>query len=96
MFQEYSDSQTFRAWCKHEKMMGYETKACMGPAQVDIANEVFGIDKSVIQRAKYIKNIFEKNASMGINGFMDERYGFIDEPIYRDALLTLQREETDE
>ena len=26
------------------------------------------------------------------NGFMDEQYGFIDEPIYRDALLILNNQ----
>lgn len=95
MFQEYKDTQTFKEWCIYEKMMGYESKACMGPAQVSITNEVFGLDKHIIERAKYIKKIFEKSASTGINGFMDEKYGFIDEPIYRDAIITLQREEND-
>lgn len=89
MFQEYNDTETFRAWCEHEKMMGFESKACMGPKQVQIANEIFGINKYEIDRALYIKAIFEANADRGITGFMDDRYGFIDEPIYRDSLLLL-------
>jgi citrate lyase subunit beta/citryl-CoA lyase len=60
-----------------------------GSKQVIIANEVFGIDDEEIKKAKHIKEIFELNASKGINGFMDGRYGFIDEPIYRDALNIL-------
>ena len=91
MFQEYHDTETFRKWCEREKMMGFETKACMGPKQVQIANEVFGPDQAAIERAKHIKSVFETNAANAQNGFMDEKYGFIDEPIYRDALLVLNR-----
>ncbi len=89
MFQEYDDTETFKAWCEREKMMGFESKACMGPKQVQIANEVFALDQKALTRAKYIKEVFEKNSAQNMNGFMDEKYGFIDEPIYRDALLIL-------
>ena len=89
MFQEYNDTETFKAWCEREKMMGFETKACMGPKQVEIANQTFGINKYELERALHIKEAFEANAAQGINGFMDDKYGFIDEPIYRDSLLIL-------
>jgi len=89
MFQEYNDTETFKTWCEHEKRMGFESKACMGPKQVEIANKIFALDQGAIMRAKHIKEVFEKNAAKDMNGFMDERYGFIDEPIYRDALLIL-------
>ena len=91
MFQEYNDTETFKAWCEHEKMMGFESKACMGPKQVLIANEVFSINKYEIERARHISVAFEKHSSENINGFMDDKYGFIDEPIYRDALLILDK-----
>ena len=90
MFQDYKDIEGFRAWCELEKKMGFTTKACMGPLQVKIANEVFSIDNKAIVRAKIIKEAFEKSAQKGENGFMHEQYGFIDEPIYRDALLVLE------
>ncbi len=89
MFQEYNDTETFKAWCEREKMMGFESKACMGPKQVAIANEIFGVDSDALARAIHIKKVFETHAEQNINGFMDETYGFIDEPIYRDALLVL-------
>ncbi|MEA3419128.1 MAG: aldolase/citrate lyase family protein [Campylobacterota bacterium] len=89
MFQDYNDTETFRRWCEHEKMMGFESKACMGPAQVAIANDIFGLSPEAVKRAEHIKRVFEENAAKGINGFMDDKYGFIDEPIYRDALLIL-------
>ena len=90
MFQEYHDTKTFKMWCEREKMMGFTSKACMGPKQVAIANEVFALDEEAYIRAQRIKEAFETHAKQGINGFMDEEYGFIDEPIYRDALLVLQ------
>ena len=89
MFQDYSDTDSFRKWCELEKQMGFTTKACLGPKQVDIANEIFGYSSQEIARAKHIKEAFETSAKLGENGFMDSRYGFIDEPIYRDALLIL-------
>jgi citrate lyase subunit beta/citryl-CoA lyase len=92
MFQEYNDTETFKAWCQREKMMGFSSKACMGPKQVAIANEVFALDDDALERAKHIKQVFESNAAQSNNGFMDKIYGFIDEPIYRDALLVLEGE----
>jgi len=89
MFQEYHDTDGFRAWCEHEKMMGFQSKACMGPKQVAIANEVFATDTQQIARAIEIKRVFEEHSGRGVNGFMSREYGFIDEPIYRDALLVL-------
>jgi citrate lyase subunit beta/citryl-CoA lyase len=89
MFQEYKDVKGFRAWCELEKKMGFTTKACMGPLQVTIANEVFGITKEALRRANIIKEAFETSSKKGENGFMHEVYGFIDEPIYKDALLIL-------
>ncbi|MFA5501685.1 MAG: aldolase/citrate lyase family protein [Sulfurovaceae bacterium] len=89
MYQDYNNTDKFRKWCEYEKSLGFSSKACMGPKQAIIANEIFGINDMEIKRAKYIKEVFELNASKGINGFMDDKYGFIDEPIYRDALNVL-------
>ncbi len=89
MFQEYNNVEDFRRWCEIEKEMGFITKACMGPLQVQIANEIFSIEDEAILRANHIKRVFEESAKNGENGFMDMKYGFIDEPIYRDALLVL-------
>lgn len=91
MFQDYKDLKTFTKWCQKEKRMGFTSKACMGPAQVEIANKIFGINEEEIQKAKEIVNAFEENLQKGISGFMHEKYGFIDEPIYRDALQTLSK-----
>ena len=89
MYQEYHDTETFKAWCEREKMMGFESKACMGPKQVEIANEIFHTSSYEVERALHIKEVFEAHSAKGIHGFMDDKYGFIDEPIYRDSLLIL-------
>jgi len=90
MYQNYKDTENFRKWCLKEKKMGFGAKACLGPAQVDVAESIFGLEEKDIQKARHIVKVFEDNSSKGINGFMDEKYGFIDEPIYKDALLILQ------
>ncbi len=88
-YQDYEDLIGFRRWCEIEKEMGYSGKSCLGPKQVEIANEVFAKDADAIKRAKEIKELFEKMVKKGESGFMHPSYGFIDEPIYKDALLTL-------
>ena len=73
-----------------ERTLGLNVMVLMGPKQVAIANKVFGYTPEQLARAKYIKEIFEANSAKGINGFMDERYDiFVDEPIYKDALVVL-------
>jgi len=91
MFQEYKDTESFKKWCEREKLIGFSSKACMGPAQVEIANSIFGISEDEIKRAKEIVRAFKESSKRGENGFMHPEYGFIDEPIYKDALLVLSR-----
>ncbi|NPA27640.1 MAG: CoA ester lyase [Epsilonproteobacteria bacterium] len=91
MYQDYNNLEEFEAWCKKEKMMGFESKACMGPKQVEIANRIFGISADDIKEALEIKKAFEEHSKRGINGFLHPIYGFIDEPVYRDALLVLKK-----
>ena len=88
-YQDYEDLDGFRKWCEFEKSMGYSAKSCLGPKQVTIANEIFSSDDETKKRALEIKEVFEKMKKEGVTGFMHKSYGFIDEPIYKDALLTL-------
>ena len=90
-FQDYNDTETFTRWCTLEKRMGYTAKSCLGPKQVAIANRLFMKEEDELERAKYIKERFEEMAEEYVSGFMDATYGFIDEPIYKDALLTLEK-----
>lgn len=90
VFQQYKDIDTFKQWIELEKSMGYNAKACISPKQADIANDVLKPSALHIEKAKEIIRLFEQNKSKAITGFVDERYGFIDEPIYKDALNTLR------
>ncbi len=90
MYQDYADTEGYAAWMTHLKRLGYDAAACMGPAQVKIANRLFDInDDETRRRAEKIVRDFEANTLKNINGFMDDEYGFIDEPIYKDALNIL-------
>jgi len=90
VFQDYKNLDEFREWCSYEKSLGFEAKGCISPKQVEIANLVFDRSKE-LEHARYIVERFEEMASRGITGFSDEKFGFIDEPIYKDALNTLRR-----
>jgi citrate lyase subunit beta/citryl-CoA lyase len=90
MYQDYKNLTMYEQWCNKLKTMGYISASCLSPGQVDVANKVFLKDEELIKRAQYIKEIFEKNKAEGLTGFSDEQYGFIDEPIYKDALLILK------
>jgi citrate lyase subunit beta/citryl-CoA lyase len=90
-YQNYNDLEGFRNWCKLEKSMGYRSKSCLGPKQVKIANTVFKEEEWIIEKARHIKEAFEAKIKEGEAGFMDDDYGFIDEPVYKDALLTLEK-----
>lgn len=89
MYQEYRNIDTFRKLCLWEKSLGFQSKACLGPAQVAIANKIFVPSKEEIERAKTIKETFEKSAKEHIHGLMHKKYGFIDEPVYKDAINLL-------
>jgi citrate lyase subunit beta/citryl-CoA lyase len=90
MYQDYVNVNEYKQWSVYLRSLGFRSAACMGPKQVDIANQVFDADASEIAKASHIKNAFETNQSKNINGFMDDIYGYIDEPIYRDALNILK------
>lgn len=89
VFQEFKDEDTFTKWIELEKSMGYDAKGCISPNQVKLVNAMF-VDKEVeIKKAKVIIKLFEMHREEGITGFVDEEYGFIDEPIYKGALALL-------
>lgn len=89
-FQDYKNSEEFTKWLEIAKVMGYTATSCISPTQVEIANKIFQCDEEEIKKAQYIVKIFEENRQNGITGFSDERYGFIDEPIYKNAKQILK------
>ena len=59
--------------------------------QVELVNEIFVDEEAQIKRAHVIVKLFEMHEEQGITGFVDDEYGFIDEPIYKGALALLNR-----
>jgi citrate lyase subunit beta/citryl-CoA lyase len=91
VYQDFKNLDEFSLWIELEKSMGYDAKGCISPAQVKLANEIFIDAEAEIKRAKVIVKLFEKHRDSGVTGFVDEEYGFIDEPIYKGALALLAK-----
>ncbi|MDB2562551.1 aldolase/citrate lyase family protein [Sulfurimonas sp.] len=89
VFQEFKKLDEFSLWLDLEKGMGYDAKGCISPAQVALVNKAFVNEEILIKRAETIIKLFELHKEEGITGFVDEEYGFIDEPIYKGALALL-------
>lgn len=90
VYQDYQNMAEFQRWIQLEKMMGFNAKGCVSPAQAEEVMRVFELKDKELERARYIIELFEKMQEQGVTGFADERYGFIDEPIYKGALKLLQ------
>ena len=90
VYQDYKNIAEFQRWIALEKMMGFTSKGCVSPAQAKEAMRCYTIDDEELKRAAYIIELFEKMKKQGITGFSDEKYGFIDEPIYKGALNVLK------
>ncbi len=89
-FQDYQNLDDFRLWLLKGKSIGYCATSCISPAQVLVANEIFAKDENEYKKAKYIVEVFNKNRANKITGFVDEKYGFIDEPIFKNAQKILE------
>lgn len=90
VYQDYKNHDGLRNWLELEKMMGFDAKGCIAPAQVELIHEIFGHGEAEIERCREIVRLFEEHSVQGISGFVDARYGFIDEPIYKGALAVLE------
>ncbi len=91
VYQDFKNLEEFKEWISLEKNMGYDSKGCISPKQVELVNEIFVDEEEQIKRATVIVKLFEMHQEMGITGFVDEDYGFIDEPIYKGALALLNK-----
>lgn len=90
VYQDYKNSEGFQAWLDLEKKMGFDAKGCISPKQAEQAQATFAPDEAALQKARYIVDRFEEEQKQGITGFSDDKYGFIDEPIYKGALALLK------
>jgi citrate lyase subunit beta/citryl-CoA lyase len=90
VYQEYQNMSEFKRWLSLEKMMGFTAKGCVSPTQAEEIMASFELKDKELERAHYIIELFEKMKAQGVTGFSDQKYGFIDEPIYKGALNTLE------
>ena len=93
VYQEYKNMEMFRKWLELEKSMGYTAKGCLSPNQVTAVHDILVDEVAELERARIIVKLFEMNRDLGITGFVDDEYGFIDEPIYKGALAVLEMAE---
>ena len=91
VYQEFTKLEEFSKWLELERSMGYDAKGCISPKQVSLVNQMFIDEVSQIKRAKVIVKLFEMHRADGVTGFVDDEYGFIDEPIYKGALALLSK-----
>ncbi len=91
VYQDYKNLEEFSKWLELEKKMGFSAKGCISPKQSELVQKIFGFDEAEIKKAKRIVELFEANEAKGITGFVDEEFGFIDEPIYKGALVLLSK-----
>ena len=90
VYQDYKNMTEFMRWLELEKMMGFNAKGCVSPMQANEVMSFFEIEDRELERARYIIELFEDMKEKGITGFSDNKYGFIDEPIYKGALSLLK------
>ncbi len=93
VYQDFKNLDEFQLWLELEKSMGFDAKGCISPSQVTLVNEIFKDEVAELERAKVIVKLFEMNRDLGITGFVDDEYGFIDEPIYKGALSLLKEKD---
>lgn len=90
VFQDYKNLEEFDKWLLLEKKMGYSSKGCISPSQVKLADKILCSDEIELKKARKIVELFQQQSKLGITGFTDEEFGFIDEPIYKGALALLE------
>lgn len=78
VYNDFRDSDGFKAECRDGRAMGFDGKTLIHPAQIEGANQTFGIDPAKLAEARSIVAAFAKpeNARAGVinlDGRMVER-----------------------
>lgn len=84
----FRDLDAFRASTAALARLGFVGRACIHPAQVAVANEVFTPTEEQVARARALVEKWERD---GAGVAVDERGHFVDEAVIRQARLVLAR-----
>jgi citrate lyase subunit beta/citryl-CoA lyase len=61
-----NDPAGFRAVCEQGRALGFDGKTLIHPNQVEIANEVFGLDQAAIEHAHRVIEVWENAEKQGM------------------------------
>ena len=65
VFLNIKDSDAFRADCEHGHALGFDGKTLIHPSQIDITNEVYGLDDEQVEHARRIIEAWEAAEAAG-------------------------------
>lgn len=88
---EFRDLDAFRASTQALARMGYVGRACIHPAQIEIAHEVFTPTAEEIDAARRLIAAADAAAAEGRGAFTDDSGRMVDEAVVRQARRVLQR-----
>lgn len=80
-----SDPEAFRASSLRLRRLGFQGRACIHPAQVALANEVFGIDSGELADAHALLDLFDRRVGEGNGVFRDSAGAMVDAATVRRA-----------
>ncbi|WP_330175941.1 aldolase/citrate lyase family protein [Streptomyces sp. NBC_01498] len=80
-----SDPDAFRASSARLRATGFQGRACIHPAQVAVANEVFGVDPGELADAHALLDLFDRRIGEGSGVFRDARGEMVDAATVRRA-----------
>ncbi len=82
---DFADLERFRSGTLALKRLGFRSRACIHPAQVTVANEVFTPARSDIERARNQVNAFDRAVAAGSGVLRDDNGAMVDEAVVRAA-----------
>ncbi|WP_329387945.1 HpcH/HpaI aldolase/citrate lyase family protein [Streptomyces sp. NBC_01716] len=80
-----SDPEAFRASSVRLRGLGFQGRACIHPAQVAVANKVFGVDPAELADAHTLLDLFERRLTEGSGAFRDSAGAMVDAATVRRA-----------
>jgi len=87
---DFRDEGAFERDARAGRAIGYRGKLCIHPAQVPVANEVFGASAEEVERARALLGAWEEGAARGIAAVEFEG-AMIDGPALRMAREVIER-----